>query len=893
MYKRTDVRPPALALFLLRLWLSATSYEAIAGDLCEEFRAEKHSRRWFWRQTLSTLRFRWRPTPAWAEIRGSENSLKEGSRATATVSTFGRDLWYAMRGLRAAPAFSLVVIGAIALGVGANTGIFTFVNALVLRRLPVADATRVVSVYQTMEGGTPRHVAGSDALFSYAEFQAYQEQAHTVEALTAFAPSIEATLTGKHAGLLKGDLVACNYFSVLGRNPQLGRGFTQGECQSTGNSREVVLSAAYWHSTFEADPRIVGRAIVLNGQPFTVIGVAPSGFRGAYMLVSDFWAPIAAQPLLVPQLDWRDTHLSWLVLLGRLAPGIERNQARSELQIIAAGLDRLDRGRKTTLTVDTTSLISEPAMRKQVLTASSVVLAGVSLVLMICCANTANLMLARGAHRQREIAVRLSLGASRGRIVNQLVTESVLLSLLGGVIGTLAAHYLFKSFYRYLLEHLPPQLPIPALNLTLDWRIWMYTAGLSMGTGMLFGILPALEGTRIDPVVGLKQGGFRSDSRVRRMLRSSFLGGQVTVCLVLLVAAGLLSRGLVAALRLDPGFETRNVVAATLRFEQSGYKPAAIAAFYDRLFARLKANQDVSAVSLARAIPLSGTRLGDLVKTAGTGEVQASYNEVSSSFFATLDIPLLRGHTFSSVESNAQQAAIVVSESMARRFWPRTDPIGQRLLIGGEAAEVVGVAKDVFAVDLFEKDAVFFYRPLQYSQTDVSVMVRGPHSEAVKSILRREIQAIDPKLYPQIDTLEQLRELWALPGKMLTMLTATLALAALLLATSGVYGVVNYDVNRRMRELGVRMAVGASPNAAFGFIARVCLWPVAVGAVLGIMLALALTQVMSAVLYGVSPIDPGTFAAMGIVLLLAALIAAYLPTRRAIVADPLRALRQD
>ncbi len=445
-------RPPFLALLLLRLLLSRASYEAIAGDLCEEFQDPNHSSRWFWRQAMSTLRLRWRPTPDWVAIRPTS------VRANPFDITI-RDFKYAFRMLWKTPGFTIVAIGAIALGIGANTGIFTFLNALALRPLPVRDAANIVSVYQSLEGLKKRGIHGSESLFSYPEYENYRDGTQSLNGLTAYVPFLEATLTGPQSGLLHGEIVACNYFDVLGRKPRFGRGFSEANCRSTGDSAVVVLSDSLWRSRFSANPAIVGQSITLSRHPFTVVGIAPPGFAGAFMVAADFWAPIAAQPALMPQLDWHDANMSWLCLLGHLKPGVSVSATRADLQLIAQRMDKLQPGRKTTLSVDIASLFSEPIRRKQLLTAGTVVLIGVSLVLLIACANVANLLLARAAHRQREIAVRLSIGASRGRIIRQLLAEGLLISLAGGLLGTLAAHAAFRTLYNWFLANLPRQIP--------------------------------------------------------------------------------------------------------------------------------------------------------------------------------------------------------------------------------------------------------------------------------------------------------------------------------------------------------------------------------------------------------------------------------------------------
>ncbi|HMJ63210.1 MAG TPA: ABC transporter permease, partial [Bryobacteraceae bacterium] len=469
-------KPPFPALLLLRFWLSNASYEAIAGDLCEEYQAGDHSAGWFWRQVFSTLRVHWRPAPDW-------NDIRPAARRENLLSSCLRDIAYSARGLARAPGFTLVAIAAIALGVGANTGIFTLLNALALRPLPVEDGARIVTPYQSIEGLKTRNIRGSPDLFSYPEYQQYRQATQSLAGLAAYVPFVESALTGKRSGLVTGELVTCNYFSVLGRPPGIGRAFTESECRRSGASA-VVLSDAAWRSKFGADPSIVGETITLNRHAFTVVGVGPNGFAGTFLLAADFWTPLSSQPALLPQVDWHDSNLSWLCLLGRLNPGVSASQAQAELQIVAHRIDTSQPGRRTTLRADVASLVSEPRVRKNLLYGSTVLLAGVSLILLIACANVANLLLARGAHRSRELAIRLSLGASRGRIVRQLLTESLLLSVAGGVVGVLMAHITFGGFFTWMGAHLPSSIPPLAIDLSIDWRIWTYGFLVSVATGV-------------------------------------------------------------------------------------------------------------------------------------------------------------------------------------------------------------------------------------------------------------------------------------------------------------------------------------------------------------------------------------------------------------------------
>src|SRR5271165_2757068 len=494
--------PPRLALFLLRLWLSGPSYEAVAGDLCEEYQDPSRTSSWFWQQTFSTIKPLWAP-PVWSAV-----SPMRIVRSTGLL-TIRQDLSYAVRTLRKSPGFTVIVISAIALGIGINTGIFSLLNALAFRPIPVHDPARVVSIYQVFHGSVDRHVAGTESLFSYPELRQYQQENQVLSGLTAFAP-VQATLTADTGRLVQGDMVDCNYFAVLERQPVLGRAFSGSDCRAERASPVVVLSDDVWRSQFNADPKILGRIVNLNRVAFTVIGVAPPKFAGAGAMTSEFWAPLTMQPDLRnvgPGISFLpDANLSWLYLVGRLKPGVSVEQVRANLALTASRIDRLYPGRTTQLTVDTATLFGEPQERHDVLSTGYVILAGVSLVLLIACANVANLLLARAAFRHREIAVRLSVGASRGRLIRQLLTESLLLSFAGGILGSALALFGSQAAAGWLMSSYGALREFPKLTINLrpDLHMFLYTISLCVLTGLVFGLAPALESTRIDLNSGLR-----------------------------------------------------------------------------------------------------------------------------------------------------------------------------------------------------------------------------------------------------------------------------------------------------------------------------------------------------------------------------------------------------
>ncbi len=488
------------------------------------------------------------------------------------MSVFLQDLRYSLRLFRQSPGFALVAVLALAFGIGVNSAIFTLLNAIALRPLPVYKAGEVVTVYQVMQGLRTRNVHGSRTYFSYPEYAAYRDQNHVFTGLAAHA-STHLALGGAGARRLTGFVVSCNYFSLLAPALPLGRGFLPSECGAPGSAPVVVLSHALWKGHFAADPQIVGKTIVLNRGNYTIVGVAPEGFSGASLEGAEVWAPFSVHE------QWNqgrgnyltDANMSWLEVVGRLKPGVSLAAARADLAVIAAGVDRQNPGRKTTLVVDTATFMNNPEGRGPVLGVGAVILAAVSLVLVIACANLANLLLARAVGRRKEIAVRLAVGASRWRLLRQLLTESLLLSVGGGVLGLLAAWATLHTMVPLLMAQLPDEVHSISLNPNPDIRIVLYSLTLAFVTGIGFGLIPALQGSNPDLNSALKDSGATTGGRSAGWLRNSLVTAQVAVCLVLLVAAGLLVRGLQSAQAIDPGFETRGIVTAGFDLSLEGY----------------------------------------------------------------------------------------------------------------------------------------------------------------------------------------------------------------------------------------------------------------------------------------------------------------------------------
>ncbi len=637
--------------------------------------------------------------------------------------------------------------------------------------------------------------------------------------------------------------------------------------------------------------------MIVNRHPFTVIGIAPEAFAGTSMAAADFWAPMTLQQELRPrgaEIYLDNANLSWLYLLGRRKSGVSVEQVRANLALIAKRIDQSYPGRETRLDIAVATLFSEPEDRGSALSAGAVVMIAVGLVLLIACANVANLLLARASGRQREIAVRLSMGATRSRLVQQLLTESLLLALGGGVLGALLSFWSLGVFYRWTLTNFPAEAQRLVVNLSPDVRVFGFALILSLATGVVFGLLPALQATRLDLNSVLKQENRSAGRQSRGWLRSMLLATQVAVCLVLLVAAGLILHAVTVAQIRDPGFNTRNVVAASLELEQAGYNEARAARFYQLLTDRLREQPGVKAVALASVLPLSGGRMGNGGEVNGH-EFQITYNTVSPAYFDVMDLPIVRGRGFLKSENPGREPVAIVSESTARRFWPGADPIGKQIRMAGQkvAHEVVGVAKDVYATDLSNIDGIFVYVPANPASLGMHVLARGPDAATLTHQVQEIAAGIDRNVFVETIQLQENVKRWQSPMRILVALSSALGLLALLLAATGIFGVVNYTVSQRTHEIGTRMALGADANGILRMMISQSLRPVFFGAALGLAGAAAVSRILNSVLFGVSPLDPIAFFGMLLLLFVVACTASFLPADRAAQTDPAAALRHE
>jgi len=794
----------------------------------------------------------------------------------------------------------MAAVLAIALGIGVNTGIFSVLNGVALRLLPIPRAEQIVSVDQIFHGKLSRNVHGEPGLFSYPEYKNYRDHNHVFTGLLAYEPFLEATLGGESPTQLMGAAASCNYFDVLGEKPELGRVFVDADCNAPGASAVVVLSDDLWRSRFGADPSIVGKSISLNRAKFVVIGIAAPGFGGLDPWPSAFWAPVTMQKELEPARDFlNEDNTGWLGMLGRMQGGVSIEEVRSDLRVIAARIDEQYPGRTTTLVIHRATFMGRPEERTVVFAIGGVVMAAVGLVLLIACANVANLLLARASARQKEIVIRLSIGGSRWQIVRQLLTESLLISFLGGMLGSLVAFWSMEGIAQFVIAHLPHGSPRLVWNVNPDLRVWGYSLVLTVLTGIVFGLAPALHATRQDLSTAIKEdsAGLTGKAGSGGFLRSTLVGLQVAVCMILLIAAGLLMRGLYAAQTVDPGFEMKGITQAMFDLPSQGYGDERARAFQRELMARVASLPGVDGVEQARVTPLNDQFMGTGMTLAGETETrQVEFNIVSPGFFSMLGMPIVRGRGFSKEETQADAGVMVVTESTARRLWPGGDAVGKTVRsFENKEYQVVGVVRDAQASHLGEPGGIFIYIPAgPKEQAELQLLVHSMSGDsATANGIRDVARTLDANLVVDVTKLEENLELWRTPSRIVAALSGALGTLALLLASIGVYGVVSYGVSQRIREIGIRMTLGADGKDVMRLLLRQAMRPVLIGALVGVAGCAAVSQILSKVLYGIGSHDPIAFVGVPAFLLGIALMASYIPARRATRVDPVVALRYE
>ncbi len=812
------------------------------------------------------------------------------------------DVRYALRTFRLSPGFTAAAVVAIAVGVGINTGLFSVLNGLALRDMPAPAAHELVTVHQVFEGGTSRQVHGTHTMFSAAEYQRYRDS-KTLQGIMGYSLPEPATLGGDQPREINGSLVTCNYFDVLQRQPVLGRSFADGACETPGSSQEVVLGHDLWLSAFAADPTIVGRTVMLNRNAFTVAGVAPEGFAGVEFMKASFFVPIAAQKLLTPYRDYfGDPYTSWLTLVGRRAPGANLDRVRVELGVIAGQIDQQDPGRRTSLVIDRASPLSFPEIRPVAFGVAGVVMTGFGLVLLIACANVANLLLARAAARSREIALRLSLGATRRRLVQQLMTESVLIAAAGGLLGSLLAFWSFQGIVAFVLSSLPAAVPVLQIDPQPDFTVFAYAVAITFATGIVFGLVPALHASNPQLYATLKHDSAAAGTGRRRgRLRGILVGAQVAMCLVLTISASLLLRGLYAAQTVEPGFEYHDVAVASFDLRGSGYDPERATLFNRQLAARLAAVPGVSEVAQVGDTPLSPGRSAFELRLPGEDEpFSIQVNNASPGYFSLVGLPVIRGREFSVADLADTSTSIMVTEATARRLWPGQEPLGKTFLLdipSGEriTLEVIGVVKDAYIKTIGKIDDDYVYLPAAprvQAEMQTLVKTRGDLS-ATMIAMRETARALDPALVARVTPLEDNLEFWRTWSGLVASLSGALGALSLVLASIGVYALVSYSVNLRIRELGIRIALGASAGQVLALVLKQNGRPVMIGAAIGVLACTLVARLIAGLLFGVSTLDPAAVGGATAVVLGFAVVAAVVPARRAMRVDPMNTLRYE
>jgi macrolide transport system ATP-binding/permease protein len=806
------------------------------------------------------------------------------------------DLRYGLRALAKNRAFTAVGLLSLALGIGANTTIFTLVNAILLRPLPVRDPANLIAFY-TLDSGTPGFWG-----CSYPNYKDYRDRNQVFSSLVVYS-GVRLNLTGgAEPRPAMGQLASANYFTALGVNPVLGRSFLPEE--ETAARSVAIISNRFWRREFGGDPAVLSRSVELNGRSYRIVGVAPEGFEGLNTLTAaDLWVPMTMYPELysAPALVNQRRFLPFSVV-GRLKPGVTLPQAQIAMQGIMQDLEREfprdNRGRRVLLTTVTDAAIP-PTNRAEIRRAGTVLVAVSAVVLIIACGNLANLLLARATARTKEITLRLAMGASRWRLVRQLLTESLMLAILGGALGLLLA-----VWARDLLWSIrPPAFSHAAVRMQLDRTVLAYNFLISLLTGVVFGLVPAIRATRGDLATDLKERSGQAASFTGRWNpRSLLVILQVASSVIALVGAGLFIRSLRNAIRFDPGFDSAHLGVVVFNMTDHGYTEAQGRDFQQRALERARAVPGVVAATMANDWPfqvsLSRTMFVEGRENPAGGNGQIILSEwVLPGFLQAVGIPLLRGRDFTPQDGKTSPHVAVVNQETAALYWPGEDPLGKRVKFFGEngAVEVIGIARTANYRALGEKPLPFVYLSLQqyyFPIASLFIRTKGDPAAALGTV-RREVQALDRNLLLQAETVHTtIQELmWA--QRLSAGLLAVFGLLALLLATVGIYGVVSYLVAHRVREFGIRMALGATPNDVQSMLLREGVRLVGVGVVVGTVLSLIASRAVESMLFVVSSRDALTFVVVPVFLTLVAMLACWIPARRATRIDPMAALRDE
>ncbi len=812
------------------------------------------------------------------------------------METFWQDLRYSLRTLFKRPGFTFVVVTTLALGIGANATIFTWIKAVLLASLPGIDQPeQLVEIW-----GATRNNSGLSS--SYVDYLDYRDRNETFSGLIAHQVlPLNLGRSGKPERV-RGAIVSGNYFDVLGVKALIGRTFLPEEDRTPNTHPVVVIGYGLWERRFGADPNVLGRTITLNEHDFTVIGVAPKDFGSPYAgLALDVWTPVMMKDYVArPHFSLTDRGSRWLMVMGRLKLGATVPQAQANIAAIASHLEHEYPQTNEQLGIAVYSVMQSPfSLKQNMRPALAILMAAVAVVLLIACANVANLLLVRAASRRKEIALRLALGGSRARLVRQMLTESFVLASLGAALGLAIAYWTARS----LVAFLPPYTNRASFDTRPDAVVFAFTLGLTVVTTLLFGLAPTLHASKQDLVTAMKDNTATVGRGPRRVsLRHALVITQVALSMVALISAGLFVRSLREAYKADPGFDPHGVLLASFDPFLNGYDEIRGREFYRRLVERVRTVPGIESATLARRLPLTDGGIAfanaaiDGYAPAKDEDMRLNYETVGPQYFQTMRIPFVHGRDFDERDQEGAPGVVIINETMARRYWPGGDALGRRLKLTKDWLEIVGVAKDVKNRSLNEAPQPFLYLPLfqDYRSNMILVARTAVEPEKMFQPVRAEVAALDPEI-PMFDakTLEEHVGISLFLQRMAATLLSIFGLLALSLAAIGLYGVMAYSVSQRTRELGIRVSVGAERRDIFKLILGQGLAMSVVGLFVGLIAALAVTRLTANLLYGVTATDPVTFIVIALLLLCVTLLACYFPARRATRVDPMIALRAE
>ncbi len=810
------------------------------------------------------------------------------------METFWQDLRYSLRTLFKRPGFTFVVVTTLALGIGANATIFTWIKAVLLASLPgIEQPEKLVEIW----GATRNNSALSS---SYVDYLDYRDQNEVLSGLIAHQVLPLNLGRREKPERVWGAIVSGNYFDVLGVKALIGRTFLPEEDRTPNTHPVVVIGYGLWERRFGADPNVLGRTITLNEHDFTVVGVAPKDFASPFAgLALDVWTPVMMKDYVArPHFSLTDRASRWLMVMGRLKPGATVPQAQANIAAIASHLEQEYPQTNEQMGVAVYPVLQSPfSLKQDMRPALAILMAAVGVVLLIACANVANLLLARAASRRKEIAVRLALGGSRGRLVRQMLTESFVLASLGATMGLAIAFWTARSLAAFL----PPYASRATFDTRPDAVVVAFTLGLTVITTLLFGLAPTLHASKQDLVTAMKDNAATVGRGPRKVsLRHALVIIQVALSMVALISAGLFVRSLREAYKADPGFDPHGVLLASFDPFLSGYDESRGREFYRRLVERVRTVPGIQSATLARRLPLTDGGIAfasvaiDGYAPAKDEDMRLNYETVGPQYFQTMRIPFVHGRDFDERDQEGAPGVVIINETMARRYWPGGDALGRRIKLTKGWLEIVGIAKDVKYRSLREAPQPFLYVPLlqDYRSNMILVARTAIEPEKMFQSMRAEVAALDPEI-PIFDvkTLEDHVGISPFLQRMAATLLSIFGLLALSLAAIGLYGVMAYSVSQRTRELGIRVSVGAARRDIFKLILGQGIAISVAGLLAGLVAALAVTRLTTNFLYGVSAADPLTFLVIALLLLCVTLLACYFPARRATKVDPMIALR--